>query len=145
MCFFVWCFFFFKQKTAYEMRISAWGSDVCSSDLDRQAAPVARRPGEAILEAFGVRHRAPRDPVSASHHHRRERHRRAVDRVHRLHAVTDRPRPLGFAADHKARIVDEVDDRQAEMVRSEEHTYELQSLMRISSAVFCLKKKITQR
>src|SRR3546814_4681675 len=34
-CVFLWicCFFFFKQKTAYEMRISAWSSDVCSSDL----------------------------------------------------------------------------------------------------------------
>src|SRR3546814_5942735 len=32
--FFVFCFFFFfKQKTAYEMRISDWSSDVCSSDL----------------------------------------------------------------------------------------------------------------
>src|SRR3546814_11929949 len=30
---FVVCFFFFKQKTAYEMRISDWSSDVCSSDL----------------------------------------------------------------------------------------------------------------
>src|SRR3546814_15725966 len=29
------CFFFFKQKTAYEMRISDWSSDVCSSDLVR--------------------------------------------------------------------------------------------------------------
>src|SRR3546814_10121328 len=28
-----WCCFFFKQKTAYEMRISDWSSDVCSSDL----------------------------------------------------------------------------------------------------------------
>src|SRR3546814_3895087 len=28
-----WRFFFFKQKTAYEMRISDWSSDVCSSDL----------------------------------------------------------------------------------------------------------------
>src|SRR3546814_7663959 len=27
------CFFFFKQKTAYELRISDWSSDVCSSDL----------------------------------------------------------------------------------------------------------------
>src|SRR3546814_2700805 len=31
--FFGSCFFFFKQKTAYEMRISDWSSDVCSSDL----------------------------------------------------------------------------------------------------------------
>src|SRR3546814_13641004 len=30
----MWFFFFFKQKTAYEMRISDWSSDVCSSDLD---------------------------------------------------------------------------------------------------------------
>src|SRR3546814_8568375 len=30
---FLLCFFFFKQKTAYEMRISDWSSDVCSSDL----------------------------------------------------------------------------------------------------------------
>src|SRR3546814_3083212 len=30
-------FFFFKQKTAYEMRISDWSSDVCSSDLKRTA------------------------------------------------------------------------------------------------------------
>src|SRR3546814_1436209 len=29
----MWSFFFFKQKTAYEMRISDWSSDVCSSDL----------------------------------------------------------------------------------------------------------------
>src|SRR3546814_4454779 len=32
-------FFFFKQKTAYEMRISDWSSDVCSSDLPRVATP----------------------------------------------------------------------------------------------------------
>src|SRR3546814_9053065 len=41
-------FFFFKQKTAYEMRISDWSSDVCSSDLpklnstSRSAAPLFR-------------------------------------------------------------------------------------------------------
>src|SRR3546814_10066388 len=29
----MWCSFFFKQKTAYELRISDWSSDVCSSDL----------------------------------------------------------------------------------------------------------------
>src|SRR3546814_5489728 len=35
----LWCcwFFFFKQKTAYEMRISDWSSDVCSSDLVKTA------------------------------------------------------------------------------------------------------------
>src|SRR3546814_8687582 len=34
---FYFCVFFFKQKTAYEMRISDWSSDVCSSDLADQA------------------------------------------------------------------------------------------------------------
>src|SRR3546814_3896084 len=34
MCRFILFLFFFKQKTAYEMRISDWSSDVCSSDLD---------------------------------------------------------------------------------------------------------------
>src|SRR3546814_5105372 len=36
------CFFFFKQKTAYEMRISDWSSDVCSSDLLRKASSRRR-------------------------------------------------------------------------------------------------------
>src|SRR3546814_1162658 len=39
----IW-FFFFKQKTAYEMRISDWSSDVCSSDLDALPAGRATRP-----------------------------------------------------------------------------------------------------
>src|SRR3546814_1311196 len=41
---YVW-FFFFKQKTAYEMRISDWSSDVCSSDLADQARPRLRADG----------------------------------------------------------------------------------------------------
>src|SRR3546814_7827622 len=46
-------FFFFKQKTAYEMRISDWSSDVCSSDLHlplpagKSAAPFTDRQGQA--------------------------------------------------------------------------------------------------
>src|SRR3546814_8940963 len=38
MFFHVVCVFFFKQKTAYEMRISDWSSDVCSSDLSDRSA-----------------------------------------------------------------------------------------------------------
>src|SRR3546814_7784411 len=58
-----WCFFlfFFKQKTAYEMRISDWSSDVCSSDLQQQFARRAvdvdrkrlaplQRPGELGID-----------------------------------------------------------------------------------------------
>src|SRR3546814_16933774 len=62
-------FFFFKQKTAYEMRISDWSSDVCSSDLRRSSRPLsaatdgtaasrpARNDGTPIL--FPVQAQAP--------------------------------------------------------------------------------------
>src|SRR3546814_9923036 len=39
-CCFMCVFFFFKQKTAYEMRISDWSSDVCSSDLVNAYGPT---------------------------------------------------------------------------------------------------------
>src|SRR3546814_3755348 len=39
---FMLSFFFFKQKTAYELRISDWSSDVCSSDLARRALRTGR-------------------------------------------------------------------------------------------------------
>src|SRR3546814_3459125 len=55
------CFFFFKQKTAYEMRISDWSSDVCSSDLmDRYIAPLNRMSGrikQRILAENGIKQR----------------------------------------------------------------------------------------
>src|SRR3546814_8975378 len=42
--------FFFKQKTAYEMRISDWSSDVCSSDLDAELCRLFKVPIEALPE-----------------------------------------------------------------------------------------------
>src|SRR3546814_16722552 len=71
-------FFFFKQKTAYEMRISDWSSDVCSSDLadaagaaalhraplgGRQRSPPSRRLGADLLERGGLRGRPSSRPV----------------------------------------------------------------------------------
>src|SRR3546814_20653889 len=55
MCFFCY-FFFFKQKTAYEMRISDWSSDVCSSDLRAMVflRPV-RRLDDEVHQAGGRR------------------------------------------------------------------------------------------
>src|SRR3546814_10754774 len=71
--FIVCLFFFFKQKTAYEMRISDWSSDVCSSDLialvGQVSGPQCERPAHIaliacpevekhmtfLLEEFGVR------------------------------------------------------------------------------------------
>src|SRR3546814_9189067 len=112
--------FFFKRKTAYEMRISDWSSDVCSSDLVPRSTPAsgaASFPGLSILELLfrpGTAVRLTGGSLSAS---------RMLPRS----ASSPRPRarergPAG---------------------RSEEHTSELQSLMRISYAVFCLQKKNT--
>src|SRR3546814_2944654 len=48
------CCFFFKQKTAYEMRISDWSSDVCSSDLEHERMT---RCAETVLEKLGLPYR----------------------------------------------------------------------------------------
>src|SRR3546814_5586999 len=112
-------FFFFKQMTAYDIRISYWSSDVCSSDLPRRrrapatALDVEPRPADARARLpqsvrdrrDGGRHPAGRSPASARSVH-----------------------GTGGAGRYRYR-------------RSEEHTSELQSLMRISYAVFCLKKQ----
>src|SRR3546814_19991935 len=91
-------FFFFKQKTAYEMRISDWSSDVCSSDLgpgeierDAAAFAPARDPREHIAGAEADIEDAPRalddttrpDPVEKA----QRRSRRQRQRV--------KPRPVG--------------------------------------------------
>src|SRR3546814_19805558 len=78
MCVFVTLlFFFFKQKTAYEMRISDWSSDVCSSDLAFErgadgADDLAHRLGERLCD-LGLRHadlrRAAVDEVAALDRH----------------------------------------------------------------------------
>src|SRR3546814_10614385 len=75
MCLFF--FFFFKQKTAYEMRISDWSSDVCSSDLldddgvFASAAKVARIAGELVVGYLGVQIAEAQvdDPVGIGTHH----------------------------------------------------------------------------
>src|SRR3546814_425484 len=64
---FVWLFisiffFFFKQKTAYEMRISDWSSDVCSSDLEvreRQPADIHRLRLMGVVLEVGLVRRSP--------------------------------------------------------------------------------------
>src|SRR3546814_12515803 len=76
---YLFIFFFFKQKTAYEMRISDWSSDVCSSDL---AAPLVvvgevgldglRHPRrEAVLVARAVLPALGAGPVVGHQHHDR--------------------------------------------------------------------------
>src|SRR3546814_4333925 len=109
------------------MRISDWSSDVCSSDL-----------------------RLP--PITASyagHHHRGVCYGAVGWRgpgccirgdAHALHGVEVCGGGL-FAVPGVAHCAGGVDRWRASAGRSEEHTSELQSLMRISYAVFCVKKK----
>src|SRR3546814_3142356 len=128
-------FFFFKQKTAYEMRISDWSSDVCSSDLNAWNAPAtipavntnaARLPpvscplatswtASHMISVIALNSNAITIAVSS-----------ARIRKRRLAAA----KPLRTAASNR---------------RSEEHTSELQSLMRTSYAVFCLKTNKKKR
>src|SRR3546814_8175634 len=97
-------FFFFKQKTAYEMRISDWSSDVCSSDLmmdigaarldrDRHAValPERDRGGAVGKEEFGIDHVEGKAFAQRIDH----RHQRADQR--RDMTPPPRPRPIGRA------------------------------------------------
>src|SRR3546814_10482396 len=102
--------FFFKQKTAYEMRISDWSSDVCSSDLFQ--VEIRRH------AAFG--------DIALLH---------ALAEWQAGEVAIQLVGPLVIGADETARLAARL------LARSEEHTSELQSLMRISYAVFCLKNK----
>src|SRR3546814_9757287 len=134
----VMCVFFFKQKTAYEMRISDWSSDVCSSDLGRKR--LCRDVGQS--------------PARAGEHCQRK----AVPAGNRGSANAG-GRRVGQATGPPTRLVGtwrplssqeylQEDGcprprlgrrrrAKARSGRSEEHTSELQSLMRISYAVFC--------
>src|SRR3546814_5089571 len=64
--------FFFKQKTAYEMRISDWSSDVCSSDLDRGRGIARRRKalGVTSVHAFARESGKSREAINAAEHGR---------------------------------------------------------------------------
>src|SRR3546814_1896301 len=204
-------FFFFKQKTAYEMRISDWSSDVCSSDLDNVFA--VKHAFEECAASLGRAEQTQRAAINAAGqiaggarvqqpafvqqenrvaffrlveiggrpeysktafvyraaaiggeflHHRpqfatgyridadawlieqqqpRRFHQRAGESQFLLHAARK------LARQPVAKTI-EIGKRQqpgkARLARSEEHTSELQSLMRISYAVFCLKKKKNQ-
>src|SRR3546814_2939040 len=133
------------------MRISDWSSDVCSSDLvsgEPQVSSVDKldsgtgwpsftKPLEPanVVENIDRSHRMTRTGVRSKH-----------GDGHLDHLSPDGPRDKGdlrwrmnsasFRFIHRNQLESEG--------RSEEHTSELQSLMRISSAVFCLKKKHTK-
>src|SRR3546814_9489961 len=112
------------------MRISDWSPDVCSSDL-RPAAPLPRADPDRRRPARARRHRPYRS---------RRRPRSLAPR--RQPPAWQRPaRRLRAGAKGLTKMFTGI----VTDIRSEEHTSELQSLMRISYAVFCLKKKKTQR
>src|SRR3546814_3707357 len=116
------------------MRISDWSSDVCSSDL----AVAGRAGAEGVVE----REQAWLDLVDGEAGDRAGELGREGGALAGLGAglgaALGVPR-LRFLGEGEA--VGEVERRLEAVGRSEEHTSELQSLMRISYAVFCLKKK----
>src|SRR3546814_3064687 len=125
-------FFFFKQKTAYEMRISDWSSDVCSSDLDR-----------LLLVRPKLDHARPPRITSK----RVRSSSCALPSLLTNSLLPDRtpspsppppPRCKSFVPTFVLRSYPRRSFRMD--TRSEEHTSELQSLMRNSYAVFCLTK-----
>src|SRR3546814_4537931 len=136
--------FFFKQKTAYELRISDWSSDVCSSDLARHGlldhADGARtaRPGPRGGPGRAVRQRD--DPAAHDRHPHRQPALRRGRPDHRAAGLRQHRRPVEVP---DARRGDRMSHLDALPPRSEEHTSELQTLMRIPYAVFCLKKNKT--
>src|SRR3546814_4559687 len=133
------------------MRISDWSSDVCSSDLAAGGADLAR--------ARSIFAQAVEVAVEGQDQRAGFRDLEVVGRdLHPLplqlrHLVAEVPGVQHDAvADHRQRAAHDAGGEQRELVdllphdqrvtgRSEEQTYELQSLMRISYAVFCLKKK----
>src|SRR3546814_10057988 len=129
----LYVFFFFKQKTAYEMRISDWSSDVCSSDL----GGADRHAQQFFVAAGVVLHPEHADRATLDHRARDHRRSRDDQRVQGIAIVAERMRDKAVIGGVAHRRVQKADDAQ----RSEEHTSELQLLMHISYAVFCLQKK----
>src|SRR3546814_3583204 len=131
---FLFYFFVFKQKTAYEMRISDWSSDVCSSDLIIPFGfGTAATADELKLLLIRVRRVTLLDEVrtafSAAQMFFGDRRRSPIHAIERSAASSQ----FSF-----------IQVSHVQHNRSEEHTSELQSLMRISYAVYCLKKKKKQ-
>src|SRR3546814_4816893 len=129
--------FFFKQKTAYEMRISDWSSDVCSSDLVVGHGPHHRH----LVTLGGIGHgQQGQHGIAGEPLQRHILMRQLAAQVNHQALVAIGSRLMADASRRTHRRVRAIGAHQ--QLRSEEHTSELQSLMRISYAVLCLKKKI---
>src|SRR3546814_7794315 len=111
------------------MRISDWSSDVCSSDLDLlvlHRQDLRQQLDHGHLGAEGAEEGSELDADGAG----------ADDQQRLRHGLRHHGLEVG-----PDKLLIRLDTRQGARPRSEEHTSELQSLMRISYAVFCLKKK----
>src|SRR3546814_7068770 len=148
--FFVFCvifmfyFFFFKQKTAYEMRISDWSSDVCSSDLPSASrAYGGNRPPDRRRRQIWRQDRLPDrhdQPQAASAQppaaHRPSRRRRARYFGAGPRPFRGQPRRAGLRSAARRRagggsaspFGEDGAEGEGPGARSEEHTSELQSL-----------------
>src|SRR3546814_5774995 len=127
-------FFFFKQKTAYEMRISDWSSDVCSSDLGFGAGLPFRKHGMIVPGQQGQGHGADESRFDALD--RRVLGQRRYEEIELAARYLERK--VGGGPDFRRyfdphSIPNETLHRRRQ--RSEEHTLELQPIMRISYAV----------
>src|SRR3546814_10863629 len=110
------------------MRISDWSSDVCSSDLDGGANDAT-----SLLLHHALRARSPSQWLR----HREDR-RRPDDKSVKNDRALAGPKTVQRRRDGLPHLRQFL---RGDAIRSEEHTSELQSLMRISYAVFCLNKK----
>src|SRR3546814_10749390 len=147
MCMF---FFFFKQKTAYEMRISDWSSDVCSSDLIEELrkrvdtpCPCShrRRNGGRPMSGKHSNNRAVLRSEAAYWYNERLAGDMTPEDEYRFRDWVNRSpshREAYKAVDRAWFVAGTAKDDPA--LRSEEHTSALQSLMRSSYAVFCLQQ-----
>src|SRR3546814_2938696 len=103
------------------MRIRDWSSDVCSSDLVVHHRPLDRKDAPVV--------------IGNNKNERLYRHHTLAKVIATPCRSRDRGVPRGTPRVHS----------HCPSRRSEEHTSELQSLMRISYAVFCLKQKIIEQ
>src|SRR3546814_1042122 len=115
------------------MRMSDWSSDVCSSDLHEIVYATAN----GLLGSFDINRGDPQNGWDTDQFPN-DAAEAALALYHVMNAGGFTTGGFNFDAKIRRQSIDPVD------LRSEEHTSELQSLMRISYAVFFLKKKTTQ-
>src|SRR3546814_10779228 len=148
-----------NQKTAYMRRISDWSSDVCSSDLAPRPSQRDKRRVDLQSRGHGRADHAGQHRVHPDARRREVEGGRlgeaddpefggdiavtfaiAPDAVDRGDVDHRSPAGRRHARNAGAHAVEDAAQIDGDLPKSEEHTSELQSLMRISYAVFCLKK-----